>query len=64
MGKISSSVTEILVAKTEILVTGPAHLLISIHRNFCKEKSWEARSRKPNQPGRSGSFEEALIQQT
>ena len=58
--KISSSVTEISVAKTEISVTGPARLLIWTHRNFCKEKSGEARSRKPSQPGQPGSYEEAL----
>ena len=44
MGKISSSVTEISVAKTEISETGPARLFIWTHRNFCKEKSGEARS--------------------
>ena len=54
--KISSSVTEISVA-------GPARLLIWTHRNFCKEKSGEARSRKPSQPGQPGSYEEALSQQ-
>ena len=53
MGKISSSVTK-------ISVTGPARLLIWTHRNFCKEKSGEARSRKPSQPGRPGSYEEVL----
>ena len=58
--KISSSVTEISVAKTEISVTGPARLLIRTHRNFCKEKSGEARSRKPSQPGQPCSYEEAL----
>ena len=58
--KISSSVTEISVTKTEISVTGPARLLIWTHRNFCKEKSGEARSRKPSQPGQPGSYEEAL----
>ena len=42
--KISSSITEISVAETEISVTGPARLLIWTHRNFCKEKSGEARS--------------------
>ena len=54
MGKISSSVTE-------TSVTGPARLLIWTHRNFCKEKSGEARSRKPSQRGRPGSYEEALL---
>ena len=57
MGRIrkhSSSVTE-------ISVTGPARLLIWTHRNFCKEKSGEARSRKPSKPGQPGSYEEALI---
>ena len=53
MGKISRSVTE-------ISVTGPALLLIWTHRNICKEKSGEVRSRKPSQPGRPGSYEEAL----
>ena len=53
MGKIPSSVSE-------ISVTGPARLLIWTHRNFCKERDGEARSRKPSQPGRSGSYEEAL----
>ena len=52
MGKISSSVIE-------ISVTGPARLLICTHRNFCKEKSGEARSREPSQLGRLGSCEEA-----
>ena len=60
MGIISSSVTEILVAKTEISVTGPARLHIWTHQNFWKEKSGEARSRIPSQPGRPGSYEEAL----
>ena len=49
MGKISSPVIE-------ISVTGPARLLILTHRNFCKEKSSEARSRKPGQPGQPGSY--------
>ena len=51
--KISSSVPE-------ISVTGPARLLIWTHPNFCKEKSGEARSRKPSQPGKPGSYEEAI----
>ena len=55
MEKISSSVTE-------ISVTGPDRLLIWTHRNFCKEKSGEARSRKPSQPGRPCSYEETLKQ--
>ena len=43
-----SSVTDIWFAKTKISVTGrPARLLIWTHRNLCKEKSGEARSRKP-----------------
>ena len=50
-GKIFIPVTEISVAKTEISVTGPARPLIGTHRYFYKEKSDEARSRKPNQPG-------------
>ena len=40
VGKISSSVTEISVAETEILVTWPASLLIWTHGNFCKRKEW------------------------
>ena len=56
-GKIFIPVTEISVAKTEISVTGPAPPLIWIHRNFYKEKSGEARSRKPSQPGWPGSYE-------
>ena len=59
-GKIFIPVTEISVAKTEISVTGPARPLIWTHRYFYKEKSGEARSRKPSQPGWPGSFEEAL----
>ena len=46
-GKISSSVTEISVAKTEISVTGPARLLISY-----EHIDWST--------GRLGSYEEAL----
>ena len=61
IGKISSSVTKILVTKTKISVTGPACLLIWTHWNFWKEKSDEVRSRKPSQPGQPGSYEEALI---
>ena len=60
-GKIFIPVTEISVAKTEISVTGPARPLIWTHRYFYKEKSGEARSRKPSQPGRPGSYEEALL---
>ena len=61
MGKFSSvPVTEISVAKTEISVTGPARPLIWTHRYFYKEKSSEAGSRKPSQPGWPGSYEEAL----
>ena len=59
-GKIFIPVTEISVAKTEISVTGPARPLIWIHRYFYKEKSGEAKSRKPSQPGWPGSYEEAL----
>ena len=59
-GKIFIPVTEISVAKTEISVTGPARPLIWTHRYFYKEKSGEARSRKPSQPGWPGSYEEAL----
>ena len=57
MGKISSSVTEIAVAKSEM---GPARLLIWTHRIFYEGKSGESRSRKPSQPGWTGSYEEAL----
>ena len=49
--KIFILVTEISIAKTKILVTGPAKPLISTHRSFYKEKSGESRSRKPSQPG-------------
>ena len=59
-GKILIPVTEISVAKTEISVTGPARPLIWTHRCFNKEKSREARSRKPSQPGWLGSYEEDL----
>ena len=61
-GEIFIPVTEISVAKTEISVTGPARPLIWTHRYFYKEKSGEARSRKPSQPGWPGSYEEALSQ--
>ena len=63
-GKKFIPVTEISVAKTEISVTGPARALIWTHRYFYKEKSGEARSRKPSQPGWQGSYEEALCQYT
>jgi len=53
-------VTEILDAKPEISVTGPAWLLIWTHRNFYEGKSAEARSRKPSQPGWPGLYEEVL----
>ena len=59
-GKIFIPVTEISVAKTEISVTGPARPLIWTHQYFYKEKSGEARSRKPSQPGWPGSYEEAF----
>ena len=58
--KIFIPATEISVAKDEISVTGSARPLIWTHRYFYKEKSGEARSRKPSQPGRPGSYEEAL----
>ena len=58
--KIFIPVTEISVAKTEISVTGPTRPLIWTHRYFNEEKSGQARSRKPSQPGRPGSSEEAL----
>ena len=51
---------EISVAKIEISVTGPERPLIWTHRYFCKEKSDEARSRKPSQPRWPGSYEEVL----
>ena len=50
-GNIFIPITEISVAKTEILVTGPARLFIRTHRNFYEAKSGEARSREPSQPG-------------
>ena len=56
---MSSPVTEISVAKTEISVSGLARLLIWTHRIFYKGKCSEARSRKPSQPGWPGSYEEA-----
>ena len=59
-GEIFIPVTEISVAKTEISVTGPARPLIWTHRYFYKEKSGEARSRKPSRPGWPGSYEEAF----
>ena len=59
-GKIFIPATEISVAKTEISVTGPTRPLIWTHRYFYKEKSGEATSRKPSQPGWPGSYEEAL----
>ena len=59
-GKIFIPVNEISVAKTEISVTGPARPLIWTHRYFYKEKSGEARSQKPSQPGWPRSYEEAL----
>ena len=36
----------------------PSHM--KTPKFFCKEESGEARSRKPSQPGRPGSYEEAL----
>ena len=59
-GKIFIPVNEISVAKTEISVTGPARPLLWTHRCFYKEKTGEARYRKPSQPGWPGSYEEAL----
>ena len=53
-------VTEISVTTTEISVTGPARPLIWAHRHFYEGKSGESRSRKPNQPGWPGSYEQAL----
>ena len=44
--KIFIPVTKISVAKSEISVTGPAQPLIFLQRN-----EWQARSRKPSQPG-------------
>ena len=52
---------KIFIPVTEISVTGPARPLIWTHRYFYKEKSGEARSRKPSQPGWPGSYEEALL---
>ena len=49
MGNISCLVTKVSVAKTEISVTGPVRFLIRTHRNFCKEKSGEARFLPPRQ---------------
>ena len=51
---------KIFIPVTEISVNGPARPLIWTHRYFNKEKSGEARSRKPSQPGWPGSYEEAL----
>ena len=62
-GKIFIPVTEISVAKLEISITGPPRPLIWTHRNFYEGKSGGARSRKPSQPGRPGSYEEALTVQ-
>ena len=45
------TVTEISVAKTKISVFEPARPPICTHQYFYKEKSGEARSRKPSQPG-------------
>ena len=59
-GKISSPLTEISVAKTEISETEPARPLMWTHRKFYKGFRGEARSRKPGQPGQPGSYEEAL----
>ena len=53
-------VTEMSVTKTEILVTGPARVIIWTHRNFYEGKGGEASCRKPSQPGWPGSYEEAL----
>ena len=47
-GKIFIPVTELSVEKTEISVTGPAWPLIWTHQYFYKEKSGQARSRKPS----------------
>ena len=58
--KIFIPITETSVAKTDISVAGPSRPLIWTHRYFYKEKSSEAGSRKPSQPGWPGSYEEAL----
>ena len=63
-GKIFILVTEISVPKTEISLTEPARPFIWTHRYFYKEKSGEARSRKPSQPGWPGSYEEGLSVET
>ena len=55
--KILSPVAEILVGKTEIPATEPAHPLIWTLRNFYKRFSCVPRSRKPGQPGQLGSYE-------
>ena len=58
---LECSYGKIFIPVTEISVTGPAWPLIWTHRYFYKEKSGEARSRKPSQPGWPGSYEEALM---
>ena len=58
--KILISVTEILVAKSEISVSGPARLLIWTDRKFYEGKSDEARSWEPSQQCWPGWYEEAL----
>ena len=57
---LECSYGKIFIPVTEISVTGPARPLIWTHRYFYKEKSGEARYRKPSQPGWPGSYEEAL----
>ena len=53
---------KILVSVTEISLTGPAWLHMRTHRNnFYEEKSGEARSRKPSQPGWPGSSDEEAL---
>ena len=56
---LECSYGKIFIPVTEISVTGPARPLTWTHRYFYKEKSGEARSWKPSQPGRPGSYEEA-----
>ena len=45
----------------KIFIPGVARPLIWTHRYFYKDKSGEARSRKPSQPGWPGSYEETLM---
>ena len=60
MEKFSSPFTEIPVGKTKIQVTEPDRPLLWPHREFYKGFKGKASSRKPGQPGQTGSYEEAL----